>query len=266
MSELLLLLVGAVSGVTTVLFGFGGGFVTVPAVIMVNAAMGTAAPTVAVATSSVVMVVSAAVATASTRRDVLTRLRRSGALLALLAAGGAVGAVLARQAPAALISWGFILYLSVTIADVLVRKGFVRPTRSAPEQAERSAISTWLGLPIGALASFLGVGGSMMTVPLLRRSGLGMHTVAALANPLTLAISLPAGLVFLLGNPVVESSTAWLLGAVDLRAGGLLLASGVPVVILLRRRPPKLGDRLHAVGYIGLLLVVLGTMVWTTLD
>lgn len=265
MSELLLLLVGAVSGVTTVLFGFGGGFVTVPAVILANAALGTAAPTVAVATSSVVMVVSAAVATAATRRDVLARLRRSGALLTLLAAGGAIGAVLARQVPGSLISWLFILYLTATIGDVVLRRGFVRPTRLAPERAERSAISTWLGLPIGAVASFLGVGGSMMTVPLLRRSGLGMHTVAALANPLTLAISLPACLVFLLGNPVVESTTAWLIGAVDLRAAALLLASGVPVVILLRRRPPKIGDRLHAMGYVGLLLLVLGTMIWSTL-
>jgi uncharacterized protein len=265
MTELLLLLVGAVSGVTTVLFGFGGGFVTVPAVLWANAALGSTAPTVAVATSSVVMVVSAAVATAATRREVLVRLRSAGTLLVLLATGGAVGALLARQAPGALISWLFILYLAVTIGDVLVRKGFVRPRRPEPDRAGRFAIPTWLGLPIGALAAFLGVGGSMMTVPLLRRSGLGMHTVAALANPLTLAISVPASIVFLLGNPVAGSSGATLLGAVDLRAAALLLAGGIPVVVLLRRRPPRIDDRVHAVGYVGLLLVVLVTMLVATL-
>lgn len=265
MTELLLLLIGAVSGVTTVLFGFGGGFVTVPVVIWANTALGTDAPTVAVATSAVVMVVSAGVATAATRRDVLARLRHSATLLALLAVGGAVGALLARGAPAGVISWAFITYLVATIVDVLLRKGFVRPVRSGEERGSRFAIPTWLGLPIGALASFLGVGGSMMTVPLLRRSGLGMHTVAALANPLTLAISVPAGIVFLLGNPVAASASSTLLGAVDLRAAALLLAGGIPVVITLRRRPPRIGDRAHAVGYVGLLLVVLGTMVAATL-
>lgn len=263
MTELLLLLVGAVSGVTTVLFGFGGGFVTVPAVIWAGTSLGGDAPTVAVATSSVVMVVSAAVATAATRRDVLARLRSAGTLVALLATGGAVGALLARQAPGAVISWLFIGYLVVTVGDVLVRKGFVRPRRPAAGRAGRFAIPTWLGLPIGALASFLGVGGSMMTVPLLRRSGLGMHTVAALANPLTLAISVPAAVVFLLGNPVDGASGGPLLGAVDLRAAALLLAGGIPVVVLLRRRPPRIPDRLHAWGYVGLLLVVLATMVAT---
>lgn len=263
---MLLLLVGVLSGVTTVLFGFGGGFVTVPVVIWANAALGTDAPTVAVATSSVVMVASAAVATAATRRDVLARLGRSGSLLVLLGVGGAVGALAARTAPGQLITWAFITYLTITIGDVVVRKGFVRPVRTAPEQTEGSALPRWLGLPIGALASFLGVGGSMMTVPLLRRSGLGMHSVAALANPLTLAISLPATVVFLLGNPVgTAGSTTTLLGAVDVRSAALLLAGGLPAVIVLRRRPPRIGDRVHAVGYIGLLLVVLATMVVSTL-
>lgn len=266
MGDLLLLLsIGALSGVTTVLFGFGGGFVTVPVVLWVDASLGAPAPTVAVATSSVVMVINAAVATLATRRQVLTRLRPAVPLLALLAVGGAIGALLARVAPSPVITWGFISYLVVTIADVTVRKGFVQPTRQTAATADRFEIRSGLGAPIGAVASFLGVGGSVMTVPLLRRAGLDMRTVTSLANPLTLAISLPACIVFLVGNPVGDLAGAALVGAVDLRAAGLLLAGGLPVIVLLRRRPPAVSDRTHALGYIVLLCIVLGAMVRTVL-
>lgn len=258
---LLLLALGAISGVTTVLFGFGGGFLTVPVVVSLHTALGGDAPAVAVATSSAVMVLNAAVATAATRRAVLGRLRRAAPLLALLALGGALGALVARSAPGPVISWLFVLYLVATILDVLARRGFLTPVRAAgpPTPSARFAIPAVLGVPIGAVAAFLGVGGSVMTVPLLRRSGLDMHSVAALANPLTLAISLPALVVFLLCSPVTAAAPG-LVGAVDLRAASLLLAGGIPVVVLLRRRPPRIPDRWHASGFVALLVLVLVVM------
>lgn len=60
---LVLVLIGVLAGLTTVLFGFGGGFVTVPVIVWADGALGAAAPAVAVATSAVVMVVNAAAAT-----------------------------------------------------------------------------------------------------------------------------------------------------------------------------------------------------------
>lgn len=191
-----LLAIGLLTGLTTVLFGFGGGFVTVPVILWLDAAAGPAAPVVAVATSSVVMIVNAAVATAATPRDALARLGSSRTLLVLLALGGALGALAANLAPHRLITWGFIAYLALTIVDVLLRPGFLGPGRPATAR-EGAAIPTGWGLGIGSLASFLGVGGSVMTVPMLRRSGLPMQLAATLANPLTLCISIPAGLVFL---------------------------------------------------------------------
>jgi hypothetical protein len=265
MNEALLVLIGISSGVTTVLFGFGGGFITVPVMVWVSSSLGNDAPTVAVGTSSAVMVINAAVATASTRRAILVRLRRTTVLLLFLAVGGGIGALLARAVPGPVISWSFIAYLLITILHVLLLKGFIQPRQPLPAPDARFAIPNTLGMPIGALSSFLGVGGSMMTVPLLRRSGLEMHVVTALANPLTLAISVPACLIFLMGNPVGPQSTTLLLGAVDLRAAGLLLLGGIPTVVLLRRRRPQIPDRAHAWGYVVLLAVVLATMLGSVL-
>jgi uncharacterized protein len=259
-NDLLIFVIGAVAGVTTVVFGFGGGFVAVPVIIWADASLGGVAPTVAVATSSVVMVINAAVATAATPPAVLARLRRSAPLLALLAAGGAAGALLAHLAPAAVISWGFIVYLLATIADVLLRPGFIHPAKAPEETAGTHPIPTALGAPIGTIASFLGVGGSVMTVPMLRRAGFGMRTAASLANPLTLAISLPACLVFLLISHPAGTRGAALAGVVDLHAAAALLTGAIPVVIVLRRRPPRLPDRVHARGYVVLLVVVLAAM------
>lgn len=267
-SVLIVILVGLATGATTVLFGFGGGFVTVPVMLWIHAAAGPGAAVTAVATSAIVMVVNAAVATLATPRAVLAELRGTAPLLSLLAAGGLAGALLATTAPEPLITWGFVAYLAVTIVDALCRPGFLRPTaRPTALPTARVghtttgfAIRSGLGLPIGALAAFLGVGGSVLTVPLLRRAGQPMRVAAALANPLTLCVAVPALAVFLLTAQASKGVGNWALGAVDFGAAALLLVGSVPVVVLWRRRPPRLPDALHAWGYVGLLGVVLGAV------
>lgn len=256
---LVLVLIGVLTGLTTVLFGFGGGFVTVPVIVWADAALGPAAGTVAVATSAIVMVVNAAVATTATPRMVLARLRGRGTLLGLLA--GLLGALAAMAVPGDLPPWGFVIYVAITIIDVLVRPGFLRPADLAHDDTSRRAVPTAAGAPIGAVASFLGVGGSVMTVPLLRRAGLPMAHATSLANPLTLAISVPAALVFLLARHTTALHGAVFgVGIVDLGAAALLLIGAIPVIVILRRRPPHIPDRVHAWAYITLLVVALLAM------
>lgn len=258
-----LVLVGTFIGVTTVVFGFGGGFVAVPVITVVDVALGGNALRVATATSALVMLVNAAVATAATRHDVLRHLQRQQLLFALLAAGGALGAIVGRFAPEAILRWGFVAYIGITIVDLLLRPGFFH-TRPAADVGPRGP-STWrpiasgLGLPIGAVAAFLGIGGSVMTVPLMRRAGAQMPVATALANPLTLAIVSPALVVSLAMSAGVPTS-AGLVGSVDLVSALALLVGSIPVVLVLRRRPPRIPDTVHAVVYL-LLLVAAGATV-----
>lgn len=244
MELLILLLIGAASGVTTVLFGFGGGFVTVPVLVWANADLGPAAMRTAVATSAVVMVAAAAIATASTRWEVLSGIRGEGRLMALLGVGGVVGGIAARIAPTVLAQWCFVAYLGLTVLDTLVRPGFLRASGA---RTEPGAIRAAYGVPIGAVAAFLGVGGSVLTVPLLRRAGHPMRSAAALANPLTLTIAAPA--------------TLPLLGSVDGAAAAALLIGAIPVIVMLRRYGPTIPDGIHAKAYIALLATVTVAMV-----
>ncbi|SDQ76055.1 hypothetical protein SAMN04489765_1737 [Tsukamurella pulmonis] len=251
-SALILVLVGIASGITTALFGFGGGFVAVPVLVWADGYLGDDAARVAVATSSVLMVVGAAVATSATPRPVLAELRGSGRLVALLAIGGAAGAVAARHVPGDVIAIGFVVYLVATIASVTVRPGFLDAQADGARPLPAAT-----GLPIGAVASFLGVGGSVVTVPMMRRNGHRMAVATALANPLTLAVALPATGVFLLlsgGRP--PGAAAGFAGAVDVRAAVALLIGSLPVIVYLRRRGPRLSDAAHARWYVGLLVVV----------
>ncbi|MFF2730739.1 TSUP family transporter [Streptomyces sp. NPDC058008] len=261
MDVVMLVVVGLLTGVTTVLFGFGGGFVAVPVVVWADAALGDDAMRVATATSALVMVVNAGFATAVTPRRVLVALSGSGPLLLLLAAGASAGAVAARFAPAGPVRWAFVGYVVLTLADVLLRPGFLRtggPVRGDAEAPR--ALPAFLGAPVGAVAAFLGVGGSVMTVPAMRRAGHTMGVATALANPLTLAIALPATVVSLAAATVPSDARAHLVGLVDLRAAAALLLGALPVIAVLRRRPPRIPDRAHAWAYAGLLAVVTAVM------
>lgn len=257
MPFLILVLIGLAVGVTTVLFGFGGGFVTVPVIAVADLALGDDAVRVATATSALVMLVNAVVATVSTRREVLSRLSGRGGLFALLAAGGTLGAGVSRVAPDALLRWGFVVYIGATIVDLIARPGFLRPGTAASTavpggRGPAAGLPTWLGLPIGSVAALLGVGGSVMTVPLMRRAGAPMPVATALANPLTLAIAAPALAMSLLLRGAVPA-TAGLVGSVDVLAAAALLLGSIPMVVLLRRRPPRIPDGVHAWSYVALL-------------
>lgn len=255
MDILLLVVVGSLVGVTTVLFGFGGGFVTVPIVSVVDARLGGDAVRAATATSALVMLVNAVVATASTKRDTLRLLRGRTWLLVLLAVGGSLGAFVGRLAPDAVLRWGFVLYVGATAIDLVARPGFLYQGRGVDCTRVRTpgGLRSRLGLPIGAVAAFLGVGGSVMTVPLMRRAGATMQAATALANPLTLAIVSPAVAVTLFFSGHVETVPGFV-GAIDLRTALALLAGAMPVIVILRRRPPHIPERIHAACYIALLV------------
>ncbi|MFJ7959124.1 TSUP family transporter [Streptomyces sp. NPDC096319] len=266
MDVVMLMAIGLLTGATTVLFGFGGGFVAVPVVVWADASLGPDALPVATATSALVMVVNAAFATASTPRSVLLSLRGTGALLPLLAAGACAGAYATRLAPPALTRWAFVAYTALTALDLLLRPGFLRTAPRPGGEATRAArpLPATAGAPIGAVAAFLGVGGSVMTVPALRRAGHPMRVATALANPLTLAVALPAVAVSLAAAPPASTVTGTaLVGLVDPYAAGALLLGALPVITVLRRRPPRIPDRVHACAYLALLTAVALAMALT---
>ncbi|MFE3189519.1 sulfite exporter TauE/SafE family protein [Nocardia sp. NPDC059240] len=242
-SFLILLFFGCLTGATTVLFGFGGGFVTVPVVYAVTA--GAHAMHVAVATSAAVMIVNASIATATHARSGGLRWEYLRPLAGWIALGAAVGAMAAGVVPDRTLRLLFAVYLVIAIADIVLRDGFLTTTgRAGAPAAVGSMVS---GFGIGAAAAFLGVGGSVLTVPLLRRKGLPMMQATALANALSLPVAVVASIVYF--------------GDIDLTAAAGLLAGALPTIAVVERSLFRVPDRVHAIAYPSFLTVVLIGMV-----
>ena len=135
MFYLLLALFGCMTGVTAVLFGFGGGFVVVPLLyrmLMFNhdAAdpVSQSAMHIAVATSTCVMIVNAMVATSKHRRAGNLIRHYLWPLGGFIGLGAIFGAVAAMSLEGDVIRYAFIAYLGVTIVDCLVRRDFLTST------------------------------------------------------------------------------------------------------------------------------------------
>ncbi|WP_344859927.1 sulfite exporter TauE/SafE family protein [Amycolatopsis ultiminotia] len=237
---------GCLSGVTTVLFGFGGGFVTVPVVAAVTSSGD--AMHIAIATSTAVMVVNAGTATVVQARAGRLRREYLWPLAAFIAAGALAGSIAAAHVGDGLLRVLFAGYLGLTIADSLIRGGFLR-AQGEPRPLG-TATSTAGGVGIGAVASFLGVGGSVLTVPLLRRRGLPMADATAMANPLSVPVAV-------IGTAVYATAGSGPAGYLDPVAGAALLAGSLPTIAVVRRVADRLPDRVHAIAYVLLLAVAL---------
>lgn len=263
-SFLTLLSLGCLTGITTVLFGFGGGFITVPVVygvLTMTARTGADADAdamhVAVATSAAVMVVNASAAALAQWRQGRLRREYVWPLAAFIAVGAVAGSFATTLIGGTALSLLFAAYLLVTIADSLLRKGFLSVTRrTRPQPLERRTV-TFGGIGIGLVAAGLGVGGSVMTVPLLRRRGLPMAEATAMANPLSVPVAVAATLVYALAPTAAGPGR---LGYVDLTAGAALLLGSLPTIAVARRLTGRFPDRVHSIAYVALLVVVLIVM------
>jgi len=117
------------------------------------------------------------------------------------------------------------------------------------------------GLLIGVVATFLGVGGSVMTVPLLRRSGLSMSLATAMANPLSVPVAVVGTLTYVaMAGFRPLGLGPWFAGYVDLLAFAVLILGSLAGMRLATPLIGRLPDRLHARVYIGLLALVLLAM------
>lgn len=266
---ILLTAFGIVSGITTVLFGFGGGFVAVPLLFTLTcmsfpseSLIGQAAMHIAVATSTAAMIFSAGFSTYRRHRD---RQLNWGIVQPLLipvavgATGGAIGAVVASGL---WIRWVFIAYLGISVLDALLRSGFMHASCKKFRPLSVSE-NIFTGLGIGLIAAFLGVGGSVLSVPIMRRRGASMSEASALANPVSLPMAVAASLVYVVMAWQGQSPGTGFVGYINLPALALLVAgswTGIRIGAPLLRIIP---DVVHARAYVILLIIMFFIMLAT---
>ncbi|HCT7996122.1 TPA: sulfite exporter TauE/SafE family protein [Morganella morganii] len=263
---LLLFACGCIVGSTTVLFGFGGGFFIVPLLYALLTAtadshIAAAAMHIAVATSTGVMIFSASLATLRQHRAGMINWPQVRPLAGYIAAGAVAGALLAIAVQGIWVKWMFIAYLAITILDSIFRPGFMTQSASHLRTMPAGAVAV-AGTVIGVVAAFLGVGGSVMTVPLMRRRGAEMAQATAMANPLSLPMALAGTLTYiLLARHETAAFGSGFAGYVDIQAFMLLIAGSWLGQKLSAPLIGRIPDKLYAKSYLALLIFVLLVMV-----
>lgn len=260
---------GLISGITTWLFGFGGGFVTVPLLYTLiltlwgrDSLPAEHAMQIAVATSALIMLFSATVTTITHHKAKRLNWSIMSILFIGIAFGGIVGALLALTVEGTWIKWVFIGYLFVTILDCYFRPGFMAPTTHNAKKVTKAKESI-NGTVIGIIATFLGVGGSVMTVPLLRRRGTPMAQSAAMANALTLPLALTATCTYVaLSFTSPLNSESGFIGYIWLKAALILTCSTWVGLKISERFLSRIPDKWHARIYPLLLILVLTVMLF----
>lgn len=256
---IIIFLAGFTTGITTGLFGFGGGFIVVPFVYHIVAGQPGLSPHamhIAVATSTAVMVFNAGWASVQSGRAGRLNTAVLFPLVWFIAAGAVGGSLLAALLKDELVRALFILYLIITLADCLMRKGFI--TRPQPRKLSGTTVRLG-GIFIGVVAALLGVGGSVMTVPLLRRHGHEMRDCVSAANPLSIPVAVCGAVTYSLAGLHAVPAPGYS-GFISLKILVLLTASGFCGMLFTRRCIPAVPDVLHARIYVILLLAVLMAM------
>lgn len=257
MNELLIIgLAGFATGITTVLFGFGGGFVVVPFVyqlLLQQPLLAIEAMHIAVATSTAVMIFNAGWASYQNWRAGKLHDVPLLPLIWFIALGAVIGSWLAGMMSDMWVRRLFMLYMVVTLADCLLRKGFF--SRTAPRMLSELTVSAG-GIVIGVIAAMLGVGGSVMTVPLLRRHGYAMRDCVSAANPLSLPVAVFGAITYAISGWLQIPASGYL-GFISLKILLLLVVSGFLGIVFARRCIPAVPDVWHARIYVLLLCLVL---------
>lgn len=252
---------GLVTGFVAGLLGVGGGLIIVPLLIMQFHAQGLAAgvePQLALGTSlATILFTSLASLRAHHRHGVvdwaLVRRIAAGAV-----AGTLVGALLAAQVPGQVLKVFFVMFLFYAAFQMWM------DFRPAPHRGLPGAAGTTAaGGVIGAVSSWVGIGGATLSVPFMLWHNVPLHRAIGTASAIGFPIAAAGVAGYLWGGWQVAGLPPGSLGFVYLPALAGIAAGSVLTAPLGARTTHRLPVR-PLKRIFALLLLVLGLrMLWT---
>jgi len=227
------LFVGMLSG----FFGIGGGTILVPILLMLGYET-----KIAIGISVVGMIFSSVYGSYLNNKKGSLNIK----MVAMIGSGGFLGALLSGYITLS-INDSILEMIFLSFAIFALIRLFFKPKEKINNKEINKFILFMIGLPIGAISMTIGVGGSIVLVPIL---------VGFLHVPLKKAIS--AGLFFVIFSSVAGFISHFMIGNIDYKSGiiiGLASLVGVYIGIHLKERVDVvLQKRLLVVFY---MLVVL---------
>lgn len=156
-----LVLLGLAVGVSSGLFGIGGGIIILPALVYLLGFK----TRIAVGTSLLAVILPAIVGVTSYAFEANVNLLMAALLAAGSIFGAPIGSWLLSILPQRGVQWGFITFMIVVIASLFV----VIPSRASTVDIDilTGVALVVLGLFTGIMSGLLGIGGGVIVVPLL---------------------------------------------------------------------------------------------------
>jgi uncharacterized membrane protein YfcA len=235
-----LIFVGAIGGVLSGLFAIGGAILMVPLLVW----RGGMDQRRAAATSLVAIIPTAVVSSAAYLVHADVDIAAAGLISAGAIGGAVMGSRLLRRLPMTWLRWMFIAFLLLTAVHLLIAV----PEPGHPVGFSPTVALGYVGLGIltGVASGLFGIGGAIISVPLL---GSIFALSDAVAKGTALLVSIPTSLAGTISNRHGSNS-------VDVRAGLILgvtaAVTAVPAVYVAVNLPP----RVSAVTFAVLLLAI----------
>lgn len=252
---------GILTGISSSLFGFGGGFIIVPLLYHLLRSENSSSMYIAVSTSACIMILNSLNTTYKQHKNKKIMWHIVLPLMVYITIGSALGVVVAKFMNNEIIRWFFILYISYTIGDCLIRKDFINDSSKNIHHPPEH-LNGVFGILIGAASTILGIGGSIMTVPMMRKRGVEMKDAVAMANPLILPVALTGSVGYLiLAYSQKINLGAEYIGYIYLPALVFLAIGGFIGVHIGTKLTNKIPQDIHARLYITLLFIILFVMI-----
>ncbi|MDP2148828.1 MAG: sulfite exporter TauE/SafE family protein [Parvibaculum sp.] len=225
---LLLLAIGCMGGFLSGLLGVGGGIIFVPALFFSLSSLGFSeehAMHIAIGSSLAVVM-----ATGST--SAFSHYKRGGVDIALLRAwsvpiviGVLLGAVVASSVKSAVLKE---IFAGMTLIIALYMAFSKDRTDVVPLRFLTQAVQKFLAAVIGLVSAMLGVGGAILTVPLMSYIGLPMPRAVGTGAALGVAVAVPGVLSYMVtGFLSGEPLPPWSIGYVNLLTVAMIIPSSM---------------------------------------
>lgn len=242
---LLLIAIGGAGGFLSGLLGVGGGILFVPALFFAMKAVGFDAQYamhLAVATSlAIVFATGATSAVAHYRRGSVDIARvRDWAPYILI--GVAVGALFASSVNGDILKR---IFAGITLLISIYMAFGREKTSGDPAPLLTPKVQHVLCALIGIVSSMIGVGGAILTVPMMSYSGMTMQKAVGTGAALGVVISLPGTLGFMAGGLLhdIQGLPPYSVGYVNFLAAGMIVPTAMlmaPVGVKISHAMPRL--------------------------
>ncbi len=259
---LIYLIIGALAGVLSGLFGVGGGIIVIPALSTVFLHY-TDIPhaysmQMAVGTSLAIMIFTSASALYAHHKRKSVRWDLFRQMLPGLMIGSIVGAIIAHFLPSSFLQFIFGIFLVIVGLRLIINK--ISETQKPSLSLKIIRLSSLL---IGALSSLLGVGGGTLLVPFLLRCQLDMREAAGTSIACGLSIGIVATMSFMIAGLFSLKTAPWSTGYIYWPAFiGVVITSALlaPLGAVLAHSLPK--EQLKRVFGVFLLLIACDMLIF----